>query len=138
MWTTTVLALVLGLGATQAGAQPPRLSPIDLSRMDVGCWYTQRIDSEVFMLWLAVPFESKEPSAFIGLDGEDLLLHPEPTGTSGTQFRGEGWRVRVLDGEEIEQDCGDECSGSLRRVQLELTGTGGNVHLFDAIERCGC
>jgi hypothetical protein len=138
MWTTPVLALVLGLGATQAGAQPPGLSPIDLSRMDVGCWYTQRIDSEVFMMWLAVPPESEGPSAFIGLDGEDLPLLPEPTAAPDIQFQSERWRVRVLDGEEIEQDCGDECSGSLRRVQLELTGAGGNVHLFDAIERCGC
>ncbi|MBE5314305.1 MAG: hypothetical protein H4O13_02765 [Xanthomonadales bacterium] len=138
MWTTPVLAFVLGLGAMQAGAQPPRLSPIDLSRMDVGCWYTQRIESEVFMLWLSVPLEFQGPSAFIGLDGEDLPLVPAPTATPGTEFRGERWRVRVLDGEEIKQDCGDECSGSLRRVQLELTGAGGNVHLFDAIERCGC
>ncbi|MFN7782638.1 MAG: hypothetical protein ACK5PG_07855 [Lysobacterales bacterium] len=138
MWTPPLLALVLALSAMQAGAQPPRLSPIDLSRMDVGCWYTQRIDSEVFMLWLAVPLESEGPSAFIGLDGEDLPLLPAPAATPGTEFRGERWRARVIDGEAIEQDCGDECAGSLRRVQLELTGSGGNVHLFDAIERCGC
>lgn len=138
MWPKLLLGYALIAWAWLAKADAPALSPVDSSLLDVGCWYMREDGAEVFLMWFAAPADAGAPTAVLGLGGKNLYLRLEGEPAEATVFRGEHLRVRVLAGEEIAQDCGDECAGSLRRVRVELTEENQAPRTFDAIERCGC
>lgn len=122
----------------EAEADAPALSPVDSSLLDVGCWYMREDGAEVFLMWFAAPADAEAPAAVLGLGGEDVPLNLHEVLADATVFRGEHLRVRVLAGEDIAQDCGDECAGSLRQVQVELSEGSQAPRVFAAVERCGC
>lgn len=138
MWPRLFLGWALIVGALPAQAEEPALSPVDPSLLDVGCWYSRDDGSEVFLMWFAAPADAQGPAAVLGLAGKNVPLHLREVLPEATVFRGDQLLIRVLAGEDIAQDCGDECAGSLRRVRLELTEETQAPRTFDAIERCGC
>lgn len=138
MWLKLMLGCVLVVCAWQAKADAPALSAVDSSLLDAGCWYMREDGDEVFLMWFAAPVDAGAPKAVLGLGGKSVPLQLEGEGTEASVFRGEHLQVRVLAGEDIPQDCGDECAGSLRRVRVEVSADNQAPRTFDAVERCGC
>ncbi len=138
MWPRLFLGCALIVGALPAQAEEPALSPVDPSLLDVGCWYSRDDGAEVFLMWFAAPADAEGPVAVLGLAGKNVPLRLREVLPEAVDFRSEGLQVRVLAGEDIEQECGDDCAGSLRRVRVELIQHNAEARVFDAIERCGC
>lgn len=112
-------------------------TPIDPAHVDVGCSYSLEQNASPFLVVLALPPVADGPRVFLGVDGADLEFEIKHDGEPTSSYRRKDLQLAVHYGEPIEQDCGDDCAGSMRKVRVELDGGIQRVAV-EAIEHCGC
>lgn len=138
MWPDLLVTLALAAASAPTETTGHALTSVNHSALDAGCWYIREGEEWAFLMSFASPPLEGGPTAFLGLDGEEVPLTHEHMDERFLRFRGENLGLEVHEIERIDLECGDECAGSQRRVRVELIPAGHKALFFNAIEYCGC
>jgi len=129
--------LLLTSAALAAPAAAAEFTAIDPANINIGCTYSRSQTDRPFLVVRPLPQGGDGSRVFLGLDGEDLVFEIEHEGEASASYKRADLRLVVHFGALIEQACGDDCAGTLRKVRVELDD-GAQRRELEAIEHCGC
>ncbi|MGQ0801225.1 MAG: hypothetical protein ACT4NL_14100 [Pseudomarimonas sp.] len=143
MFANSFVWLVLTSAVLAAPTTAAEFTAVDPANINIGCTYSRSENQTPFLVVRALLQDADGPRVFLGLDGEDLAFEIEDEGEGegegepSAAYKRANLRLVVHFGASIEQDCGDDCAGTLRKVRVELDD-GTQRKEIEAIEHCGC